>query len=320
MAADVIQINSGERVKADTDDGFLRLANTLMDALCAIELNGRQFRLVNAVMRLTYGWKGRAMMPFDRDELSRLTDMPVNEISRIKKLLIQCEILIEEGKEIGLNPFISDWSPPQKRKQKSVHSHTNNVHSHTFNHSGKCAIAHKKVCKRTQKSVHSHSKTALPSLHLKDSKDNLNTLSEHASHDSDDSNLISRPDAVIQSKNGKQWGTQIDLDSAKHVFECVSGLTMDSKEPNWAAWANDFRLMREQDKRKPEHIAQLFKFANEHHFWSTVVLSPANLRKNWGKIAAQYNADRRSCKRDTRTMEERLTDTSWATGLTEGDE
>ena len=33
------------------------------------------------------------------------------------------------------------------------------------------------------------------------------------------------------------------------------------------------------------------------------------------KIAAQFNADRHSGKRDTRTMEERLTDTSWADGL-----
>lgn len=314
MSAEVIQINSGERVKADTDDGYFKLANQLMDALCSIDLNGRQFRLVNAVMRLTYGWK-RSQVAFDREELSGLTGIKLDEVSRLKNALVKCQILIEDGKEIGLNPFISDWSAPLKRTAKTVQSHSKTVQLHRKAESKSCAIAQEKLGNCTGKTVQSHSKSALPSLHLKDKKDNLNTLSDHASLESDDSNLISRPDSVIQSKNGKHWGTQIDLDSAKHVFDCVSGRTMDSKEPNWAAWANEFRLMREQDKRKPEHIAQLFKFADMHPFWSTVVLSPANLRKNWGKIAAQFNADRHSGKHDTRTMEERLADTSWADGL-----
>jgi hypothetical protein len=119
------------------------------------------------------------------------------------------------------------------------------------------------------------------------------------------------PDEVIRSKNGKHWGTQIDLDSAKYIFDSVAGRTMESKEPNWATWANDIRLMRESDNRNPKHIAALFKFSDQHHFWSTVILSPASLRKNWGKVAAQYNAER-ATGLDTQDIADQLKDTSWA--------
>lgn len=314
MSAEVINFDAGGRVKVSTDDGFLKLANRLIEEMCTIDLNGRQFRLVHAVVRLTYGWKQK-LVTFDRHEMSDLTGIKADEVSRLKNALVRSQVLIEVGKKIGVNPFVSEWESPQKRKTKTVQSDSKTVQSHSEEKGQNCAISQEKLCNRTGKTVQSHSKTALPSLHLKDKKDNLNILSDHASLESDDSKLISRPDSVVQSKNGKHWGTQIDLDSAKHVFDCVSGRTMDTREPNWAAWANEFRLMRERDHRKPEHIAQLFKFANEHYFWSTVVLSPANLRKNWVKIAAQFTADRNSTRGDTRTIQERLSDTSWADGL-----
>lgn len=41
---------------ANLDNGFLRLANQIQDALCIVELSGREFRVLNAIVRLTYGW------------------------------------------------------------------------------------------------------------------------------------------------------------------------------------------------------------------------------------------------------------------------
>lgn len=303
-------------MKADTDDGYMKLANTLLDALCSADLNGRQFRLVNAVLRLTYGWKGRKLMPFNRAELSDLTGIGQDEVSRLKKALVACGVLLEDGKEIGINPYVSEWNSPQKRTAKTVQSHRKTVQSHSEDKEKNCAISQEKLCNRTGETVHSDRKTALSSL---PNKNNIKTIkdntSDHASHESGESKIISRPDAAIQSKNGKQWGTQIDLDSAKYIFECVSGRTMDEKEPNWSAWANDLRLMRVEDKRQPEHIAALFNFADKDSFWSTVILSPKALRRNWGKVAAQYNAARHSTKQDNRSMQERVQDTSWADGL-----
>ncbi len=302
----VINIESGKRVKVKTKDGYLPVANQLMEALYTVDLNGRQFRLVHAVMRLTYGWKA-AVVKFDREALAEVLGMKPREVSRLKSSLVKCAVLIEEDKMIGINPYIDDWQTPQKRQNKSVQVHTESPIN-------ECASAHQEVCTLTPNSVHSDTNTALPSLPLNTIKNNIKDKSDHASLDTGESKIIVRPDSAIQSKDGKKWGTQTDLDSAKFVFDSISGRTMDTKQPNWVTWANEFRLMREIDGRVPEHIATLFKFADSHQFWSTVILSPSSLRKNWGKVAAQYNADKHSGK-DTRSVHERLTDTSWADGL-----
>ncbi len=310
----VIDIESGERVKVKTKDGYFQLANGIMDALCSADLNGRQFRLVHAVIRFTYGWKAQSLMPFDRNHLAGVAGLKVDEVSRIKNMLVKSNILIEEGKEIGINPYVSDWQNPQKRKNKTVHSHSKTVQMHRNKEDDNCANAQEKLCTLTGKTVHSHEIGTLPSLPLKTIKKSIKNKSEHASPDSDESKIIIHPDSVVQSKNGKKWGTQEDLDSAKFIFDSVSGRTMDTKQPNWATWANEFRLMRETDGRAPEHIATLFKFADSHQFWSTVILSPSSLRKHWGKLAAKYS-DAKHSRRDNRSIQEIIKDTSWADGI-----
>ncbi len=50
---------------ADLENGYLRLANQIRDALCIVELSGREFRVLNAIIRLTYGWskKNQIVLP-----------------------------------------------------------------------------------------------------------------------------------------------------------------------------------------------------------------------------------------------------------------
>ena len=60
-----------------------------------------------------------------------------------------------------------------------------------------------------------------------------------------------------------------------------------AKAPNWAQWANDIRLMREQDGRTHHDICSLFKWANLDPFWSANVLCPKTLRKQWDKLTAK---------------------------------
>ena len=64
--AEVINFPVPEKVQqesrmADLDNGYLRLANQIQDALCVVELSGREFRVLNAIVRLTYGcWRDAA--------------------------------------------------------------------------------------------------------------------------------------------------------------------------------------------------------------------------------------------------------------------
>lgn len=66
----------------------------------------------------------------------------------------------------------------------------------------------------------------------------------------------------------------------------------DSREPNLGRWTNDMRLLVENDQRTIEQIHELIKWSQQHHFWQTVILSPAALRRNWEQMAAQVKQER----------------------------
>ncbi len=92
------------------------------------------------------------------------------------------------------------------------------------------------------------------------------------------------PEAVIHSPNGQQWGTQRDLDCAKHMFEKIKIINPTAKEPNYTDWANDIRLMRSLDGRTHEQIWHLFCWANKDSFWYKNILSPRRLREKFDEL------------------------------------
>lgn len=96
-----------------------------------------------------------------------------------------------------------------------------------------------------------------------------------------------RPGAAVQTPNGKFWGTQDDLTAAEYIHGKVLVVNPTTKTPNWPRWANEIRLMREQDGRTHHEICSLFKWANLDPFWSANVLCPETLRKQWDKLTAK---------------------------------
>lgn len=91
-----------------------------------------------------------------------------------------------------------------------------------------------------------------------------------------------KPEAAIQS--GTKWGTSEDLRCAKWLFHVVQSISSSARKPNYAAWANDIRLMRERDQRTHKEIATLFKWACEDKFWKGNVLCPSTLREKWTQL------------------------------------
>jgi hypothetical protein len=51
-------------------------------------------------------------------------------------------------------------------------------------------------------------------------------------------------------------------------------------------WRRDVRLMIDKDKLTPKQIMDCIEFMTKHDWWWQVVLSPANLRKNFERLRA----------------------------------
>lgn len=98
---------------ADLENGYLRLANQIQDAVCRVELSGREFRVLNAVIRLTYGWSKKE----DRITNSLIADktgLAVKHVSEAVLTLAARRIIIlrriGQTRYIGINTELNGWA------------------------------------------------------------------------------------------------------------------------------------------------------------------------------------------------------------------
>ncbi|MBP7996958.1 MAG: replication protein [Thiopseudomonas sp.] len=277
--ADHKQQVRGGVVKADLDDGYLRLSNTLVDAICRVSLSGRQFRVMHAIIKKTYGFNKKIdwivadqiceLMGYEGDATHIRGD--IRELKKRK-------LIIKDGRKIGPNPIVSDWVLNAENSKITKKTPDRN----TF------ISRQKTVCIQTENGLNTDKKR---STQKKDNitKDTIQKISS--------SNIAvamtDKPlklDAAVQTPNGKLWGTQDDLTCAEYIFNKVLIVNPTAKQPNWPDWANQVRLMRVQDQRTHHEICKLFKFANTDSFWASNVLCPKTLRKQWDKLNAKLLA------------------------------
>lgn len=80
---------------------------------------------------------------------------------------------------------------------------------------------------------------------------------------------------------------------AKLLFKLISK-NQDIQEPDLDKWANTIRLTIEADKRTGKEVQEMIVWSSQSDFWSGVILSPTSLRKNFDKMAAQKNKQKKS--------------------------
>ncbi len=122
-----------------------------------------------------------------------------------------------------------------------------------------------------------------------------------------------KPEAAVSSPKGDKWGNADDLKAAQWIFQLITRISPSAKTPNWSGWANDVRLMREQDSRTHSDICQMFKFANQDSFWKSNILSPAKLREKWTQLEAKRNTQGQGKPSGRPHLD--FDNTDWAEGL-----
>lgn len=97
---------------ADLDDGYARLSNTLLAEYSGADLTKRQFKVLLAILRKTYGWN----KPMDRisdAQIAEIAKLPVKRCNEAKLELVRMGIIKQQGGMFGPNPNISEWRFPQ---------------------------------------------------------------------------------------------------------------------------------------------------------------------------------------------------------------
>ena len=304
MSAEVVSIHSTkETVVADLNNGYTRIANELIEQLCRVDLSGRQFRVVNAIIRKTYGYRKKQ----DWITASQIAeemeyDGATTNINADIRTLRNRNILFLDGRKIGVNTSLSDWVMAKKPRSKTITKVIKNDQFSKKPANQKQSQEESKTITSVIENDHNLDQKRSPQKKKENYKETFKESSPSENTPTEvevkksllEKVQLKNPQAVIATKKGKavSWGDQTDLDLAKQIHDMATTITHDEKEPNWASWADDVRKMREQDNRTDQQILALFTFANQDSFWSANVLCPAKLREKWGTLAARYNQQR----------------------------
>ncbi len=106
---------------ADLDDGYTRIANELLEAVMLAGLTQHQLLVFLAVMRKTYGFN-KKLDWVSNEQLSGLTGILPHKCSAAKSVLVKRGILIQSGRNIGINNVVSEWSTlPESGKKNKVY-------------------------------------------------------------------------------------------------------------------------------------------------------------------------------------------------------
>ncbi|OQV47758.1 Replication protein O [Bacillus velezensis] len=87
-----------------------------------------------------------------------------------------------------------------------------------------------------------------------------------------------------------------DMENAEYLFKEIQNNNPDAKKPNLEKWANEFRLIRERDKRTDQQIKYLINWSQQDSFWKTNILSPASLRKQFDRLVTKIKSDKEQKK------------------------
>lgn len=109
-----------------------------------------------------------------------------------------------------------------------------------------------------------------------------------------DAFLNRHPEAVVAHVGKRQWGSKEDLTCAQWMWNRIvklyekaaetDGELVRPKEPNWAAWSNEIRLMCAIDGRTHKQICEMFSRVQRDPFWCRNVMSPSKLREKWDDL------------------------------------
>ncbi|MGP1148176.1 replication protein, partial [Serratia sp. CY49633] len=94
-----------EQRVADTDDGYTRIANELLEAILRANLTARQLKIAFAIIRKTYGF-GKKTDRITNTQIASLTGIHHTHVCTAKNEMIMMNIIVTSGTQIGINKVV----------------------------------------------------------------------------------------------------------------------------------------------------------------------------------------------------------------------
>lgn len=101
------------------EDGYTKIANELLEALCKTRIPGEIRQVLDAVIRLTYGWNLKKR-PISYREFSNITGLQYGHIYRAIKSLIEHNFIVRDKNGYFLQKNYELWVPYSKNGLSNI--------------------------------------------------------------------------------------------------------------------------------------------------------------------------------------------------------
>ncbi|MBE9573586.1 MAG: replication protein [Proteobacteria bacterium] len=235
-----------------TEDGCVRIANELWDAIVNIRIPGEARQVLDAIIRKTYGWN-KTEDNISLGQFSKMTGQTRIHVLRSREKLLKMNIIAVTHK--------GNTSVPSYRLNKDYETWRVLPKKGTTTHKGNRVLPIKVI-------------GVLPIKVPTKDKETKDTIQKTKKRPVNISEIDKR---LVQLLIDKMLENNLD----SHT---IANLT----EKRQHDWMTACRLMREKDNRTPEQIEALIKFSQNDNFWKGNILSFPKLREKQDQLIMAY--------------------------------
>lgn len=249
------------------ENGFTKIANELLDALCAVDLSGHEWKVVHAIIRKTYGYNKKEDW-MTNTQIMLLTNQTQQKVSLAKKSLVEKKIVIENGNKISINKDYEKWNC-QIKLPKTV------------------TELPKTVTKVTENGEHKRKKTISKQIsESTDSQglqDNQNNMAWNRQPDDIEEGVVDLDSGEIKQPEKKVTRKYPNAPAVRKIFQEVLG----RNPANWRI--NKTELLSCENlftERGIEQIRSALEFYKEYkdREYCPVINSPYDLDSKWSNL------------------------------------
>jgi phage replication O-like protein O len=261
------------------EEGYTRIANEIMDALCRCHPGGSEGQVLWAIIRKTYGWNKQA----DKISISQLCDMTdlarrtvIYALQNLEaKNMITIKRRENETNIIAFNKDYDKWVVQEMdgsaRKSRSYRA---TIEKQKANYKNRGVVQEIGGSARNAQGV--VQENGFDRRFLAPTKDNTKD-----NITKDNNIIVVNPEAL---RLAELLFSEIIKENPKSRLLNQNNV---KKQKTIAGWAKDIEKLIRLDKQEPSTVEEVILFATHDNFWGANILSGKKLRDKWDTLTKQ---------------------------------
>jgi phage replication O-like protein O len=292
------------------ENGYTRTANELFEAIMISDFSKRQRNVLDLIIRLSYGCGKRHAIIRSSDY--EIVGVGRNHIKDTLKELIEANVIVVNDDITYINKDYPQWKISKinraDRLSEVIRRNLNDIPE-----------TGTKVPKTGTKIPETgiEEKEGVPETGIDSSRNGNSTVPETGigtPEKTNDGKRFRLPKETLKklkeiykrSSSSPQKGkgrdspkykfSELQMKLAEYLLECIRINLPDYKQPNLDAWANDMRLLNENDKKDEARIRKVIDWCQQDNFWKSNILSPGKLRQKFDQLELRMNGQNQNIR------------------------